>query len=252
MERDAKTNNQVIDQGTEENKKDTREYKYESQKSSLVESLSDVSISTISNSSGIESDVYNNVVKQLNKKKKEERKKRGIRNDKKKKKKKCVEEEKSNKKSKRKKVCDFDSEIKKRRIRKRKKNYSRSVSQSKDSFRKSHHNREISMKEVKTIHGKKKEEFIPKDPFNPLLLAYVKDRKINEDRKFKKERKSVNDKWEHDKYEADSTDEHDDEKENNQKKKLVPKIDIIDVRKNIWKSKAGGVCILENSDDDEI
>lgn len=251
MEEDTKKDNQVNDHGSTENT-------YETKDMTVDESLSDISISTISNSSGIESDVYKHVVKRLKKKKTKERRKRLIQREKKRKKiNHRVKKEKSRKVSRkssnneRNDINDLEWNSKETSKRKRNERYSRSPSQLQNDLKRNRvHKGELVKVGNTNDKKKKKEELIPEDPFNPLLLAYVKNKKIKTHHKNKKEQTKVNDRWKHDKYETDSTDE--DNEESNQRSKCTPEIDLTDVRKNVWRSKAGGVCIVEHSDGSQI
>ncbi|CRH01724.1 conserved Plasmodium protein, unknown function [Plasmodium relictum] len=215
-------NEKVIYKGKEKKKR----------KTPIDESLSDISISTISNSTGIDSDLYNNVLKEIKEEKKRKKKLKKRKNNNENEASKnnreftsmdSLNEEQNTKKQK---IFESISENKKRhkskKDRKRKKKVKKSKSRSKCSY----------------------DDKIPKDPFNPLLLAYVKDKKF----KYRKNDKDeLNFRWKHDRYESTSNEEGSEEREQNINKAL-PKIDIFELRKNLWKSKAGGVCLPQISE----
>ncbi|GAB67698.1 hypothetical protein PCYB_122650 [Plasmodium cynomolgi strain B] len=84
--------------------------------------------------------------------------------------------------------------------------------------------------DVKRHNTTSYDEPIPKDPFNPLLLAYEKKKRHRH------------------KYESTSGEEPNPVREE-RPNKPNPKVDLQHVRKNLWKSKAGGVCIPQISED---
>ncbi|EUD67667.1 hypothetical protein C922_01852 [Plasmodium inui San Antonio 1] len=81
------------------------------------------------------------------------------------------------------------------------------------------------------------DEPIPKDPFNPLLLAYEKKKK-HRHKKMSDEGSIASDRWRHDRYESTSGEEPVALREA-RPNKSDPKVDLQHVRKNLWKSKAG-------------
>ncbi|VWU49921.1 conserved protein, unknown function [Hepatocystis sp. ex Piliocolobus tephrosceles] len=223
--------------------------------------LSDVSVSTVSNSTGIDSDLYIKVVKEIKrekrKKKREKQRERDREKEKKKKRQreKEGEEEKSaseiNKKRKKKNYRSDDSTSMEKK-KSRKKRSSRSSYDSERKYKKysDEKRRKHKIKKSTSRTYNAYDENIPKDPFNPLLLAYEKKKK-HDIRKNNYGRDESNRRWTHDKYESTS-DENDVVIEKQAHNDANYKIDLNNVRKNLWKSKAGGVClpqIMDNKDE---
>ncbi|SOV81295.1 conserved Plasmodium protein, unknown function [Plasmodium sp. gorilla clade G3] len=251
--------------------------------------LSDVSVSTITNSSGIDSDLYEEVIKKIKKEKRKKRKenKRDIYKEKEKYEKKENNSDEENKidrgnEKDRKNNSDIenisDSEYinDKKKDRKKRKH---TDNDTKKRNKESHHH--VSKKKDKNISTRKKRKYtsslssesyerrkdkkkkkekyrnsgsssksmvdenIPKDPFNPLLLAY--ERKEKKTYRKNEEHNDLNDKWKHDRYENTSEDED----INNERiyENSKPFYDPHELPKILWKSKAGGVCVPQISDD---
>ncbi|SOV81997.1 conserved Plasmodium protein, unknown function [Plasmodium reichenowi] len=251
--------------------------------------LSDISVSTISNSSGIDSDLYEEVIKKIKKEKKRKRKesKRDIYKEKVKYDKKESNSNEENKNDRgnekdRKNNSDIennsDSEYINDKEKDRKKRKHADIDKKKRNKESHHH---VNKKKDKNISTRKKRKYtsslssesyerrkdkkkkkekyrnsessyksmvdenIPKDPFNPLLLAYEKKEK----KKYRKndEHNDLNDRWKHDRYENTSDDEDINIEQAYENSK--PYFDAHEFPKILWKSKAGGVCVPQISDD---
>ncbi|ETB62742.1 hypothetical protein YYC_00431 [Plasmodium yoelii 17X] len=202
--------------------------------------LSDVSVSTISNSTGIDSDLYNNVIKDI---KRERRiKKYGETNDRERRY--SSESDRKHKK----KYISKDSSDEKKRTRRRKDRRSSYENERRYKKDRKKRKRTYSRSRSKDRHH----ENIPQDPFNPLLLAYEKNktnihyRKKNggkENANGGKEnanggKENTNDRWEHDRYESTSSDEEYKLKHQAYGNSF-PHGNITELRENTWKSKAG-------------
>ncbi|KYN97146.1 hypothetical protein PGSY75_1336200 [Plasmodium gaboni] len=251
--------------------------------------LSDVSVSTITNSSGIDSDLYEEVIKKIKKEKKRKKKekKRDIYKEKEKYEKKennSYEENtidrgndsdrKNNsdiennsdsedindkeKDRKKKKHTDIDTKnrnkeahhhVNKKRERKKstrkKRKYTSSLSSESYERRKDKRNKKEKYRNSEGSYKSMVDENIPKDPFNPLLLAYEKKEK----KKYRKnvEHNDLNDRWKHDRYENTSEDEDINIERTFENSKTF--YDPHEMPKILWKSKAGGVCVPQISDD---
>ncbi|EUT76830.1 hypothetical protein PFAG_05961 [Plasmodium falciparum Santa Lucia] len=255
--------------------------------------LSDVSVSTISNSSGIDSDLYEEVIKKIKKEKKRKRKesKRDIYKEKVKYDKKESNSNDENKNDRgnekdRKNNSDIennsDSEYINDKEKDRKKRKHIDIDKKKRNKESHHH---VNKKKDKNISTRKKRKYtsslssesyerrkdkkkkkekyrnsessyksmvdenIPKDPFNPLLLAYEKKEK----KKYRKKKyfilciKKIYICIIFNRYENTS----DDEDINIEKayENSKPYFDPHEFPKILWKSKAGGVCVPQISDD---
>ncbi|CXJ01550.1 conserved Plasmodium protein, unknown function [Plasmodium berghei] len=211
------------------------EYENISKSMGTDENLSDVSVSTISNSTGIDSDLYNNVIKDI---KREKRiKKYAETND--------IEirySSESYRKHKKKYTSkDFGNEKKRTRRRKDK----RSSYENERKYKKDR-------KKRKRTHSRSRSkdrhyENIPQDPFNPLLLAYEKNKTNIHNQKKNGGKENTNDRWEHDRYESTSSDEGYTLKHQTFDYSF-PQGNITELRENIWKSKAGGVCLMQTEE----
>ncbi|KJP86850.1 hypothetical protein AK88_03460 [Plasmodium fragile] len=134
-----------------------------------------------------------------------------------------------------------DKRTKRKRVSKESYDSDRRHRKQKDADRKKKHKRSRSRT------NSSYDEPIPKDPFNPLLLAYEK-KKNHRHRKISDDGSITSDRWRHDRYESSSGEEAGPIREA-RPNKPDPKADLQNVRKNLWKSKAGGVCIPEISED---
>ncbi|ANQ09549.1 Uncharacterized protein PCOAH_00042360 [Plasmodium coatneyi] len=134
-----------------------------------------------------------------------------------------------------------DKRTRRKRVSKESYDSDRRHRKQKDAARKKKHKR--SRSRTKSSY----DEPIPKDPFNPLLLAYEKKKKHRR-KKMSDEGSITSDRWRHDRYESTSGEEAGPVREA-RPNKSDPKVDLQHVRKNLWKSKAGGVCIPQISED---
>ncbi|SCM12995.1 conserved Plasmodium protein, unknown function [Plasmodium chabaudi adami] len=197
--------------------------------------LSDVSVSTISNSTGIDSDLYNNVIKDI--KRERRRKKYGEKYDREKR------YSSESDRRKRKKYTSRDSDSERKRSRRRKDR--RSSYESERRYKKDR-------KKRKRTHSRSRSkdrhyENIPQDPFNPLLLAYEKNKTNTNNRRKDGGKENTNDRWEHDRYESTSS-EGGYALAGQSFDNSFPQGSITELRGNTWKSKAGGVCLMQTED----